>query len=349
MKDYEHDTITDWANKIADKALLVGEEKRTDPANNPDNRINNTDENTVNDTGLYELYKNVVEVFVDRMIKQAEKYAGTGEGTAPTQDWISGTGNGRTELGGRIDHGPGMSYSYGGKQDISAFNTEVAGCQPADTGSIAGLEPPDTASMAGEDGDEVDNNEYRGNIDDSGDNCTIAAGNKKWPGLIDTEYNLWYNSNSRNGPLCFAPAYWAGIDCSGLVQRSLDIGSIDGVNMTIPLQPEDQNVEMLFTENADDKLFWFEEDLDELEYIKKGDLARYGIWHVSMIYSDGSITDTRYEIIHAYGGDDEGHYTFPDIPEAGDDRGQEIFGRRVMTTFENTATPNGFGRIRLWD
>jgi hypothetical protein len=63
--------------------------------------------------------------------------------------------------------------------------------------------------------------------------------------------------------------------------------------------------------------------------------------------ADGGTSVSAYEIIHAYGGDRSGMYTYPFHDTA--NAGTRIFGRRVLKTWENIETPTGFGRIKLWD
>lgn len=85
--------------------------------------------------------------------------------------------------------------------------------------------------------------------------------------------------------------------------------------------------------------------------IRRGDIIKYK-GHISMVYSDRPTCnskgeDCKYQIIHAYGGDKNGLYTYPDHDAA--NAGKKVFGRKVIKTWENISTPTGFGRIKLWD
>ena len=142
MKDYNHrGTVQgsrDWADKIIDKETLIGKDRlipdlaptvTTDNADVELNRATNR-----HDTGLYELYKNVVERFIDRMIKEAERYAGLRNdmGELPISDWVSRPNQNSPGIDKQhdpqyLDSGRrGMSYSYGGRQKIEDFNKFVA-------------------------------------------------------------------------------------------------------------------------------------------------------------------------------------------------------------------------------
>jgi len=146
-----------------------------------------------------------------------------------------------------------------------------------------------------------------------------------------------------------ANPYWSGIDCSGLVQRMLEapgMSNIIGINITIPLRPNDQNVWMLFNQNVTNKHYYFarsNNDIDQL--IKKGDLVRYGDYHVSIVYSDRSNDEGEYEIIHA-----SGYHEIEYINQI------PTFNRKVIINEINNAleqntlrNPSGYGRIKIWD
>jgi hypothetical protein len=91
----------------------------------------------------------------------------------------------------------------------------------------------------------------------------------------------------------------------------------------------------------------------DISALKKGDLIFYykenGISHISFVYKDVPVTcsgnSCTYEIIHAYG--DEKYQPFDDN---GKKDGPPVFSRKVIKTKQNiSATPTGFGRIKLWD
>ncbi|MDH3976729.1 MAG: hypothetical protein OEV42_20900 [Deltaproteobacteria bacterium] len=145
MKDYGKRDIdgasNSWLNKIVDKGLLVGYRERTKRflSVDRDNLINKADANAIGgeDTGLYELYVNIVKPFNDAMIEKMEYFAGV-QGTAgvdaPTDQWYSRRSD-RTAANSEYgppncaecagSHNGGMAYSFGGKQTIDEFNTTV--------------------------------------------------------------------------------------------------------------------------------------------------------------------------------------------------------------------------------
>ena len=192
---------------------------------------------------------------------------------------------------------------------------------------------------------------YRGNINeniiDENYYCAVGGGNKKWPGLLRDEWNVWNayhtanpESNQYDHP--FHPQHWAGIDCSGLVQRAT-VYSFPGVNVTISINNGVKRVSDIF-ESTETKNLLFYFSTDSEEYIKKGDLVRYGNTHVSTVYSDRPSDAGHYKIIHAYG---ITPYTYPDWDKQSP---VPVFSRKVMITWENvSATPTGFGRIKLWE
>ena len=317
VKDYSF-VDSSWADQIIGKKILMGKDAG-------DNQINTS---TAGDTGLYELYENVVKVFVKKIIEEADKYA-----NANNKTWYARTGE---KQGPGVEGGAGVSYCFGGKQDIGNYNSTVTSCVTpggstltgipiytqdtngnVDSKTISLVNPATPANAA------VDNT-YKGNINDTG--CTYT-GTQNYPGLYASEhrslyygdgahyrnYNVATDTLSNPWPANAFPQfkmdpanpYWSGIDCSGLVQRILEapgVSNIIGINITIPLRPNDQNVWMLFNQNVTNKHYYFarsNNDIDQL--IKKGDLVRYGDYHVSIVYSDRSNDEGEYEIIHASG------------------------------------------------
>jgi hypothetical protein len=91
MKDYSH--ISDpsesqpWLNKIVDRETLVGLNVR------PTDFIINGEPGSGNDSGLFELYKLVVEKYVRAMLEEGERFAGVRgdvtENSAPKDGWTS--------------------------------------------------------------------------------------------------------------------------------------------------------------------------------------------------------------------------------------------------------------------
>ena len=222
-----------WLHKVIDKNTLVGSVRRTPATGEPfnadtaDAQINQTTGNTSNDTGLYELYKNVVEKFVNKMIERGEHYAGIRGAAgqdAPTDYWTSRTGQG-PGLHGQF---AGMSYSYGGIDSIAIFNNSVARLRGPAEGMAEAL--------------------YRGNASALTNGVFDAAtpvDNRRWAGMKAGryEYNRWSNENTPPAPpdgyiettaACDAtfpqqvaehsyyPAHWAGLDCSAFAQRVIN-------------------------------------------------------------------------------------------------------------------------------
>ncbi len=336
MKDYDKQTdATTWLNRIVEKEVLVGRvERNSRTGTEPKDNLINT--NTSGDAGLYELYDNVVKPFINRIIEEAERYAGLRGAPVPTDNWIARTGQGNTAS--TNPHGPGMSYCYGCKDEVNEFNLTAANCRAESTNTIRNRET-----------DNINGNEYRGNINNT--NCVLGTGNNDWAGLTQSEYNL--------GLAPFTIDYWAGIDCSGLAQRSVNNGRnvATGLNITIPLPGNWIRAQDFFTNSRvfyitlpEDIAVNLQERNRWLGKLRKGDLVRYD-GHISIIYSNrpncGTTTCT-YEIIHAYGTPRADLDNDPTTPMA--------FTRKVVITPNNMETsagpfpnPTGFGRIKLWD
>jgi hypothetical protein len=212
--------------------------------------------------------------------------------------------------------------------------------------------------------------------------CEVATGSKHWAGLYsDGEYNFYarcvvlYNRCViRNDPTCtqtqlqsalgcsatnrlearpFSPEYWAGIDCSGFAQMSIQNGRdvASGMNITIPPPPNWIGSQQFFTENG--RVFYLANPIDGEERrmlhtkLQKGDLVRYD-GHISIVYSERpncSDIACTYRIIHASGGN------CLDMNGNGSCDVGEPFNRKVgvnSTEYYRTR-PIGFGRIKLWD
>jgi hypothetical protein len=122
MKDYSYRTTPSqsvtWLPRIIEKETLVGAVSRVPQSSvptsqlisfNPDSFVNEAALNTRKDTGFYELYRNVVERFVNGMVEEAEYYSGdrgTTGTTAPKAEWVSRTGEGPGEGDGQHLSGP---------------------------------------------------------------------------------------------------------------------------------------------------------------------------------------------------------------------------------------------------
>ena len=232
-----------WLHRIIDKNTLIGREQRipaltvtTLTQDNSDSLPNSSADNTRKDAGLYELYKNIVERFVNRMIDRGEHYAGmrgvAGQ-TAPTDNWVSRV-NANTDTGlGAGQHGQyaGMSYSYGGIDNIEMYNSPTNG--------VSGRQAPAVGTTP---------SNYRGNASQQANAVVDTAAtvdSHRWAGMKAhaNEYNLWSHESSAPTPpdgyiwtadICGAtfpqqvaehkyyPAHWAGVDCASFVQRVIN-------------------------------------------------------------------------------------------------------------------------------
>ncbi len=186
---------------------------------NSDSKINDLSVQTQrNDTGLYELYKNIVDRFVTRMINEAERYAGMrndvgfggGIVKVPTANWISRNGKGPLEdIPNTNTKSRGMSYSYNGKMNVDIFNDSVSStCHEkmedkfygvVDASSprlefagpiiryLLSLQFGTTPSFPGTPiNPTIVNINYKGNLDDD---CNMGQGSFKYAGLARNEYN----------------------------------------------------------------------------------------------------------------------------------------------------------------
>jgi hypothetical protein len=158
---------------------------------------------------------------------------------------------------------------------------------------------------------------------------------------------------------------WAGIDCAGLFLRSSSVAKSNlGQSIVMLGCAADNGSTCLYTidsalgianvgtRNINNDLsgeVYFPFDPPQL--IHKGDIVKYKK-HISIVTSKYSAinlvarsrksqSDYIYDIIHAYGGNEEEEYTFPDT-------GITVFARKVVNT-RNIPKSIGFGRIMLWD
>ena len=377
---------------------------------------NNLSSSQEGDTGLYELYKNVVVQHVNETIKEAERYAGKKYflKKVPTSNWFSRDGKGPEEDPEDPEYGSrGMSYSFGGKMNIDQFNDQVSPeCYAKETPKqkvfVLEIDPEtkvgktvekEIASPAfitqGPDSEPAVPGDYTGDLlktpvayeDDGYPICSTGSGQGryKYAGLRRHEYNaarvqelLGYTEGVDfiipDPPLKttvleqFKETLWAGIDCSGLVQRSVnraddldlpgahsdldDLG--DGLQCKVgskgcePCGSGDYVPEYAHT--ILDKNTSKDKKPDLIKTARKGDVVVYS-GHIALVYSDRLACDNQanctYEIIHAYGGGRNGEYRYPHydpiLP------GEEVFARKVIRTWQDIAKPTGFGRIKLWD
>jgi hypothetical protein len=330
-------------DKIVDKETLVGVTK-----SDADVLINGTSGSS-GDAGLYELYENVVKAFVRKMIAEAERYSND---TTAFKD-----------RGGALRNG--VSYSYGSNDNLSQY-------QDAATNRTYAPYPYPT-------GEPYDS--YRGNVGQ------VDPG-KQYAGLRDTEKAIWdtqfltANCDQITNHK-FYPQYWAGIDCSGFIQRVINAAD-PALNPNNGMPPvtiwdvpnlEEYKVVCLGpgANNRDLKnrtwvSYFFDYFSDSrratryivlpdsgtererlLKLIKKGDLIRYDDIHISMVYSERwgvSNKGTDYDIIHAYGSS-----TYFDRI-----MNKYVFSREVIITGNDLPSqgggilqPTGFGRLKLWN
>jgi hypothetical protein len=376
-KDYQKRGLTGTAqgilHNIVDQATLVGNDihlySESDLETSPPDQQINAPVGNGTDSGLYELYVNVVRRFVDGMITEAKRYAGLSGSPKPKDAWYS-RGDKATNGYGPSDcvtgtacvgsHGAGMSYSYGGKQTIDEFNVTVSTFKTPPNAQYNSL------SLIGS---------YKGNLFPQG--ATNAVGElvegkigattnkKKWPGLKkDGEY-----TNDASSP--FYWEQWAGIDCSGLVVQSLryakqqaavSLGDIctdyvDTTNICSDRTGIDTRTGLLDTGvsrffNGGNQgfvhFYWPRDDAgDNVKKIHRGDVVQYA-GHISIVYSERwgeSKKQGNYDIIHAYGTN-----TYRDKQE-----NLRVFSRKVLITADDLPgkkgklEPQGFGRVKLWE
>ncbi|MDH3976822.1 MAG: hypothetical protein OEV42_21375, partial [Deltaproteobacteria bacterium] len=365
MKDYgkrDKGESGSWLDKVIDKGLLVGAHNKLE------DYLVNAAGNANNDTGLFELYNNVVVPFVDGMIAEGNTYKNY-------------TGFFRSRSG-TVEKG--VSYSYGNHMKIDEFTTYKSVMVGAPS-SYPICIPEYSNGYCGDN----DFYNYRGNL------VNNDPGNM-YAGLKRHEYNKWmyryFNLDGNNtfqfvpSEHYFYPLHWAGIDCSGFVQRvvnatenKLNKESLLPAVKTrlIDLADYDEYCDNLncYRHRASNGTFANKDPVnatpakyltyyktlpnDEAERnkvfikLKKGDVLKYRNVHVSMVYdidvSQCNANNCNYEIIHAYGVNcfkkERDKLTNQCKPGT--------FKRKVVVTPNNISgtlkTPTGFGRIKLWD
>jgi len=352
MKDYDHrNNMTEYFYKIIDKETLVGEVRSDSDIIINGRTIPGSSGQIAEDTGLYELYDNVVVTVIGDIIQEALGYT-----TQPTDNWKARTGEGprgcrQSDPPCPEEHGPGMSYSFGCGDSINGFNT-VANCRALSMEDILALE--DTIENP-----PIVDNEYRGNI--GRNDCEIGNGTLDWAGLTSSELNRWVNDGGEDEHP-FHPFNWAGIDCSAFAQRAVRDCEDDerdnrlGITIKIPRSGNWIESTDFFIE---DRVFLMEHpDSDEQrkrleKKLRKGELIYYegtSVNHISIFYSDKPVIlgdDAIYQIIHAFG-----------VRQADIDNDSDLeFSRKVVITPNRMRTstsigqfplPKRYGRIKLW-
>jgi len=379
MKDYGHredpNASRVYLHKIIDKETLVGRHNvasdniingRTIPGTNQD----------AQDTGLYELYDNVVKIFIQNLINLAESYSINSDPNNVPRQWTARTGQ---IIQTTANTTQPVAYSFGGRQTIHEFNTTVSKHRAPSYNDIENN--PDYRVYQ----------DYRGNIGDASDNeqnplwlmhGIVGNGARKWPGLYqDDEWSSWSDAGGIPDH-CYNPSLWAGIDCIRFVLQALRYAedppayaqeqylggnqdtSIRGINVDEVCVNADcsdtrsirddytmgyTNVRRFFDSRNTDLLHqWPGGQYETIRRIHKGDFASYDDFeHISIIYSERQDhNDYSYYIIHASGRDEIRYGT----------AGPPLFNRKVVinqitgilipSTLRN---PELFGRLKLWE
>lgn len=382
IKDYGYrakgaDEVAKWLHKMVEQNTLLGNCTDDWPCDSLSPLAQSINATPSDGTGLYELYVNVVKKFVDGMIHEAERYAGYHpggmgqypQGYFPTDQWYS-RGNKEdngygpfgcvtTEPGKQCsgEHGSGMSYSYGGRQTVEDFNATV---------STFKAPPNDQYSSLTLIGDYSGDLYPAGETNDAGvlveGRIGATTEQKKWPGLYEKEYTY-------KKPSPYYMTQWAGIDCSGLVIRSLlyakqravvSLGDIctdydkdknscnARTGIDTPVGLFDTSVSRFFNGGNKGVVHYYFNN-DSKRKIHRGDAVQYGTTHISMVYSERWGVSQKlgnYDIIHAYG---SAHY---DDKQVGD----LVFSRKALITADDIPNssggilkPKGFARINIWE
>jgi hypothetical protein len=267
-----------------------------------------------------------------------------------------------------------MSYSWGGKQKVEEFNSTVSAFKAPKNSQY------DTVPTGLTTG-------YKGDLYEKGTPNEGYIGatekKKKWAGLINTEENeqlAWLKATypgdtnqdeetrwAHRAEHEYYKGHWAGIDCMGLVLRSIAAPDSRLPSVALPdLCYNDENPcrvgGPLGSENSISNLSTTSFNLATDKYateaysrigdsdkektlIKKGDLVLYG-GHISIVYSDRVEVDkgnATYEIIHAFGGE------CLQRNKNTDQCLQGTFSRKVLVMPSiYVKVPTGFGRLKIW-
>ena len=332
-KDYSS-VDSSWANQIIGKKILMGNKAG-------DNQINGS---TEDDTGLYELYENVVKVFVKKMIEDADSYASFSTDYRARSNASSGAITQLEDDDGQVNVNisdllvsTGVSYSYGDIDTPGQFadvinQQNITNWKDYTNGHKPGKHNYEHAYWS------------QGQQDPANFNVEKWPKTKNWPpgGTIVITYGI----------NLLGPAQWGGIDCNGFVQRVINsadaMAQKENLGVNSHVQPlnsiNDKKPRSYF--NDPDRSHCF--GSDDKKFIHKGDIVQYSE-HISIVYSDRwgesmylNTLGTMYDVIHAYG--------ISSYDDDGDESTAPIFSRKVLITGENIGgTPSGFGRIKLWN
>lgn len=196
---------------------------RTQPCAPCDVAINSS---SGGDTGLYELYSNVVFRFIEDMVAEGERYRdqsapGNAEGRwryrAFRNDGVAvppAPGDDTSRYDGRS----GAAYTYGGKQTLEEFESSVSAFAGPTFLDISVLFP-----------------NYRGNLLDlTSPGVVDPSGTERWVGLESSELRLSFPSPGTSPLEFFESRHWAGIDCSGFVQRIASAAANQNPSAALP-------------------------------------------------------------------------------------------------------------------
>jgi hypothetical protein len=358
IKDYqkEGEAATALHHRIIDAETLRidtlrVQAERTEPCTPCDFSINPSGGG---DSGLYELYTNVVYRFIEDMIATAEEYRDQSSPANTDGRWVSRDGianppstSDPVESFNLYDGRSGVSYGFGAKQEVDDFNRLVSR-----------FGAPTHAEIL------VNFTDYRGNlIDDVSPGTVSTLGAYRWPGIKQAEISF----DSLDQPF-YPPAYWAGIDCAGITQRSLlhardrnparadtdffnATACADGIPSSgvglcdIVVRPNGWWSGAILGRS-----FWNADRVARNVWAKNGTAhpvhrgdTRVSQGHVSMLYSDPEKPTDDYYLIHASGGN---RYS-----EGLKGDGTERFGRKVIVSGWRGPHTSAWGVSRplLWE
>jgi hypothetical protein len=302
-----------------------------------------------NDTGLYELYTNVVDKYVSEIINEANRYAEYKVTYRARKDAKAGAiiqlkdNTPAVQPDGKIDNNiddvevtEGVSYSYGDIDTPEQFEAvvnqaNVTNWRDYTNGHKPGLHTYELAYWA------------RGKRDPAEFNI------KEWP-----RKNVWPEPGNvikiAYSHTLLGPDQWGGIDCNGLIQRALN--EADGKAKSMGIGASANILKLNIVKDKQPRSYYdkvsvaYKMKISDIKYIHKGDVAQYG-GHIAFIHSSGygfsgmaDELEAKYDLIHSFGNNRYDH--------DGQKNTDSLFSRRVIVTGDNIGTPNHFIRIKLW-